>query len=129
MTSRSLRNVLAGVVAGGALACSCVLPAADDAKYDPISEADKVISKMEVKAGDSPQLGKSYYRNNVTADSSIPTEFDATAGTNIKWGAKLGSQTYSSPVIANGKVFVGSNNANGYIKRYPARVDLGVMLC
>lgn len=129
MTKRSLRNVLAGVVAGGALASACILPAADDAKYDPIAEADKVVAKMDVKPGDSPQLGKSYYRNNVTADTSIPTEFDATAGTNIKWAAKLGSQTYSSPVIANGRVFVGSNNANGYIKRYPARVDLGVMLC
>ncbi len=30
---------------------------------------------------------------------------------------------------ANGKVYVGSNNGNGYLKRYPATVDLGVLLC
>jgi outer membrane protein assembly factor BamB len=32
-------------------------------------------------------------------------------------------------VVANGKVFVGSNNGAGYIKRYPSKVDLGVLLC
>ena len=47
---------------------------------------------------------------------------------NIKWWAKLGSETYCSPVIANGMVFVGTNNANGYLKRYPSSVDLGCML-
>ena len=36
-----------------------------------------------------------------------------------RWTAKLGSQTYGNPVIANGKVFVGTNNGAGYIKRYP----------
>jgi outer membrane protein assembly factor BamB len=104
------------------------LPAADNAKYDPIAEAAKALAKMDVKPGDSPQLGKSHYRNNVSDAGSIPTEWDVTAGKNIKWVAKLGSQTYSSPVVANGKVFVGSNNANGYLKRYPSSVDLGCML-
>jgi outer membrane protein assembly factor BamB len=125
----ALSIATASVMAFAGLTCVWNLSAADDANYDPIGEADKVIAKMQVNPGDSPQLGKSYYRNNITADTTIPTEFDTAAGTNVKWAAKLGSQTYSSPVIANGKVFVGSNNANGYIKRYPARVDLGVMLC
>ncbi len=31
--------------------------------------------------------------------------------------------------MANGQVYVGSNNGNGYLKRYPATVDLGVLLC
>ena len=29
---------------------------------------------------------------------------------NVKWVAKLGSQSYGNPVVANGKVFVGTNN-------------------
>ncbi|MCH7988134.1 MAG: PQQ-binding-like beta-propeller repeat protein, partial [Planctomycetes bacterium] len=48
---------------------------------------------------------------------------------NIKWSAKLGSQTYGNPVIANGKVYVGTNNGAGYLKRYPPKVDLGCLLC
>ena len=31
--------------------------------------------------------------------------------------------------MANGRVYVGTNNGNGYIKRYPADVDLGCLLC
>lgn len=32
-------------------------------------------------------------------------------------------------MIANGKVYVGTNNGNGYIKRYPSSVDLGCFIC
>ncbi len=32
-------------------------------------------------------------------------------------------------MVANGHVYVGSNNGAGYLKRYPATVDLGVLLC
>ncbi len=48
---------------------------------------------------------------------------------NIKWVARLGSQSYGNPVVANGHVYVGSNNGAGYLKRYPASIDLGVLLC
>lgn len=48
----------------------------------------------------------------------------------IKWVARLGSQTFGAPVVAGGKIFVGTNN-NGpaYIPRYPATIDLGCLLC
>ncbi len=38
-------------------------------------------------------------------------EVDLGATTNIKWVAKLGSQTYGNPVVANGRIYVGTNNA------------------
>jgi outer membrane protein assembly factor BamB len=47
---------------------------------------------------------------------------------NIKWVAQLGSQSYGNPVIAGGRVFVGTNNGAGYLKRYPSEVDLGCLL-
>jgi outer membrane protein assembly factor BamB len=51
---------------------------------------------------------------------------------NIKWIANLGSQTFGAPVVAGGKVFVGTNNTNGYLKRYPGdgplAVDLGALI-
>jgi outer membrane protein assembly factor BamB len=48
---------------------------------------------------------------------------------NIKWVARLGSQTYGNPVVSGGRVWVGTNNGAGYLKRYPAKVDLGCLLC
>ncbi|MCR9200250.1 MAG: protein kinase [Planctomycetaceae bacterium] len=47
----------------------------------------------------------------------------------IKWSAHLGSTTMRAPVISGGQVYVGTNNENAYIKRYPKNVDLGVLLC
>ncbi len=68
-------------------------------------------------------------RNNTPEGKNIPIKFSAEEKENLRWTAKLGSQTYGNPVIANGKVFVGTNNGAGYVKRYPASVDLGCLLC
>jgi outer membrane protein assembly factor BamB len=125
MDSRWLNAAaFAGVLASMAFAQSFEAAAAD-----PIAEAAAANAPLQVKPGDSPQLGLSYYRNNVNGTKNIPTTWDIASGANIKWMAKLGSQTFGTPVIANGKVFVGTNNSAGYLKRYPSRVDLGVMLC
>jgi len=97
--------------------------------FDPTAEAVKQIKAMDVKAGDWPQWFGSSYKNNTPPGKNIPVEFDPTTGKNIKWSAALGSQTYGNPAVANGKVYVGTNNGAGYIKRYPAKVDLGVLLC
>ncbi|HLJ10414.1 MAG TPA: PQQ-binding-like beta-propeller repeat protein [Planctomycetaceae bacterium] len=123
------RFAVSGLVACLTLAGVSLLSGGDASKYDPVAEAAKVLAKMKVKPTDSPQMGISSYRNNVSAAENIPTEWDVASGKNIKWSAKLGSQTYSSPVVANGKVFIGTNNSAGYLKRYPSKVDLGVLLC
>jgi outer membrane protein assembly factor BamB len=112
-----------------ALAVASLLSAADDSKSDPFAEAARALANMHVKPGDSPQSGRSHYRNNISAAKNIPTDWDVKTGANIKWTAKLGSQTYSTPVVANGKVFVGTNNKVGYVKLYPSQVDLSVLLC
>lgn len=97
--------------------------------FDPTAETLKVIKAMKVKPGDWPQWGGSYFRNNVPEGTGIATTWNVEDGTNIKWSAKLGSETYGNPIIANGKVYVGTNNGNGYLKRYPNRVDLGCLIC
>src|SRR3990172_11050066 len=86
------------------------------------------------------QWGISPERNNVAVGHNIPTEWklgkfnlrtgdwDPTGSKNIKWVARLGSQTYGNPVVAGGKVFVGTNNNGAWLKRYPAAVDLGCLL-
>jgi outer membrane protein assembly factor BamB len=74
-------------------------------------------------------VGGSASRNNTPSGENIPTEWDIDAGTNIRWSKTLGSETYGNPVVANGKVFVGTNNGAAYIARYPSSVDLGALLC
>ncbi len=103
--------------------------AAAASAYDPTAESLKVIQTMKVKPGDWPQFGGSHFRNNVPEGKGIATEWDVETGENIKWSAMLGSETYGNPIVANGKVYVGTNNGTGYMKRYPSRVDLGCLIC
>jgi hypothetical protein len=97
--------------------------------FDPSEEAVKHIATLKVQAGDWPSWGGSPYRNNTPAVKNIPDSWDLDSGENVLWTAELGSQTYGNPVIANGKVYVGTNNGSGYIKRFPTNVDLGCLLC
>jgi outer membrane protein assembly factor BamB len=95
----------------------------------------------QIRPGDWNQWGGSSLRNNTPAGKKIPTEwnvgeFDSDTGAwkketskNIKWAARLGSESFGNAIVANGKVFIGSNNAAVYLNRYPAEVDLGVLLC
>jgi hypothetical protein len=102
---------------------------ADDARYDPTAAALKWISGMQVGAHDWPMWGGSPARNNTPEGKNIPSEWDVSSGANILWKAPLGSQTYGNPTVANGKIYVGTNNQYGYVKRYPKEVDLGCFLC
>jgi outer membrane protein assembly factor BamB len=87
------------------------------------------------------QWGGSASRNNTPVGHNIPTEwevgdFDYKTGKwdpanakNIKWVAKVGSQTYGNPVVHNGKIFVGTNNGGRYPSRFKPEDDLGCLLC
>lgn len=74
------------------------------------------------------QWGGSSRRNHV-ANVSLPLYFDLKSGENVKWKARLGNTVYNTPVVADGKVFIGTNNA-GYNEKYPQHtVDLGCLVC
>ncbi len=45
-------------------------------------------------------------------------EIDLATTKNVKWAVKLGSQSYGNPVVAGGKVFVGTNNESPRDKRH-----------
>jgi outer membrane protein assembly factor BamB len=49
-------------------------------------------------------------RNMVSAAKNLPTEWDVKSKKNILWMAEAGSQSYGNPVVADGKVFIGTNN-------------------
>ena len=80
-------------------------------------------------SGEWNQFCGSSHRNNTPDGENMPTQWDVETAKNIRWSAKLGSSTYNSPVIAEGKVFMGTNNEAGYIKRYPPSTDLSCLLC
>jgi outer membrane protein assembly factor BamB len=116
---------MATTMATSTFSASCT--AGDE--YDPTAVAKAAIAKLKVGIKDWPQWGGSPERNNVPDTGPLPTNFDVKTGENIRWSMKLGSETYGNPVVANGKVFVGTNNGAGYLTRYPATTDLGVLLC
>ena len=99
----------------------------------PSAKPSSGSPRWKSKPLDWPQWGGSPFRNNTPLGKDIPTEWDVDSGKNIMWEAQLGSQTYGNPVVANGKVYVGTNNAGGCIGRYPwnnqIQVDLGCLLC
>ncbi len=78
------------------------------------------------KDGNWTMWGGSADRNMVSSMTGLPLEWDVNAGTNVKWVAALGSQTYGNPVVSNGKVFVGTNNEALYDKEMPG--DKGILV-
>jgi outer membrane protein assembly factor BamB len=106
-----------------------LVSAQDAGKYDPTAETLKLIKQLKVGPKDWPQWAGSSLRNNVPDAKNIPIQWDVAAGKNVRWSMALGSETYGNPVVANGQVYVGTNNGAAYLKRYPATVDLGVLLC
>ena len=73
-------------------------------------------------AQDWPMWGRNATRNMVADVKGLPLEIvpgqfaadsediDIKTSTNVKWIAKLGSQSYGNPTVADGRVYVGTNN-------------------
>ena len=74
-------------------------------------------------AQDWPMWGRDETRNMTSPVTGLPPDFapgkfkgsttdeiDTSTSKNVKWIAKLGSQSYGNPTVAGGKVFVGTNN-------------------
>ncbi len=99
-----------------------------------------IPAQVKRPVGNASQWGGGGCRNNLLHAGPLPThwqigQIDPATGAwnpkgakNIRWIARLGSQTFGAPVVAGGKVFCGTNNGAGYLPRYPASVDLGCLL-
>ena len=81
------------------------------------------LSGSALIAADWPQWGGTPDKNMSSSEKNIPgaeiepgkfkkgtEEVDMATTKHIKWVAKVGSQTYGTPTIAGGRVFVGTNN-------------------
>ena len=95
---------------------------------DQAVEAAKAGHVENVPHKDWPQWGRTSLRNNA-AEGPLPLEWNLAKGTNIVWKAKLGTSTYSSPVVSGGKVFIGTNNGTGLNPAHPKEKDMSCLVC
>jgi hypothetical protein len=79
------------------------------------------------EAADQPQWGQAWSRNQVSDEHGLPAQFDVAAGRNLKWSAALGTESHSTPVVAGGRIFVGTNNGEPRDPKHEG--DRGVLLC
>jgi outer membrane protein assembly factor BamB len=86
-----------------------------------------VLTAGLLSAADQPQWGQAWSRNMVSAERNLPDHFDPATKENVRWMAELGTETHGTPVVAGGRVFIGTNNGN---PRDPRHVgDRGIFMC
>ncbi len=102
--------------------------------------ADRSSRAMQRERADWPSWGGADPgRNMYSAGTNLPETFnpgqfrkdtetiEMATTRNVKWVAKLGSQSYGNFVVAGGKVFVGTNNATPRDPRF--KDDRGILMC
>jgi outer membrane protein assembly factor BamB len=80
-----------------------------------------------VSSQDWPMWGGTPHRNLFSTIKNLPSSWDVKTGKNIKWKVDIGSTSYGNPVIADGKIFLGTNNAKP--KNSAITGDKGVLMC
>lgn len=93
--------------------------------------AVSAVTSLTLRASDPggpewPMWGGTPDRNMVSGMKGLPTTWDVQTKKNVKWVAELGSQAYGNPVVANGIVFVGTNNEA--MKDPEIKGDKGILL-
>ncbi|MGA2864151.1 MAG: PQQ-binding-like beta-propeller repeat protein [Verrucomicrobiota bacterium] len=76
---------------------------------------------------DQPQWGEAWSRNLVSNERGLPSSFDPQTGQNIKWSAALGTETHATPIVAGGRVYIGTNNGQPRDPKHQG--DRGVLMC
>ncbi|MBC8003386.1 MAG: PQQ-binding-like beta-propeller repeat protein [Opitutaceae bacterium] len=117
--SHSLLKTALGVVMIGTLAAGSHVPVA--------------------LAGDWTQWGGTLDRNMYSPEKGLPDRFepgkmksgteevDLATTKNVKWVAKVGSQSYGNVTIADGKIYIGTNNETPRDKKHLG--DRGILMC
>ncbi|HLF94626.1 MAG TPA: PQQ-binding-like beta-propeller repeat protein, partial [Planctomycetota bacterium] len=95
-----------------------LLAACGESAKPPVGPAAAAVAPDN---GDWAQWGRTPSKNMSSPAKNLPMSFDPGKlkpdGTvdmattkNVLWAAKLGSQTYGNPAVANGRVYLGTNN-------------------
>ena len=78
-------------------------------------------------ATDQAQWGRAWTRNMVSDEKGLPDSVDPETGKNIKWIASLGTESYSTPIVAGGRVYIGTNNGEPRDPKHQG--DRGILMC
>jgi outer membrane protein assembly factor BamB len=127
------RILLCGVSLAICIAAVLIAALSTTAKPVPVLQPKPVVHQW-------PMFGGTPQRNMVNLLArNLPVEWEVEPGKrkNIKWVADLGSKAYGVPVIAGGRIFVGTNNQkprdpNQMVLGFngqPEPKDLGVIMC
>ncbi len=97
---------------------------------------------VAARGEDWPQWAGRADRNMVSAERGLPESFEPAsagrrdgrgpasshpAGLNVKWAVPLGTHTWSTPAVAGGRVYIGTNNGAPRDPKYKG--DYGILLC
>ena len=93
----------------------------------PVQGEEDKEQKQPVPATGRSTAAASSATSSTRAERNIPDDWDSEKGTNVKWSVDLGSRAYGGPVIAGGKVFIGTNNGNPRDPKITG--DKGIILC
>jgi outer membrane protein assembly factor BamB len=86
-----------------------------------------VLAAGVARAADQPQWGQQSSRNMISAEKALPDSFDPATKKHVKWVAQLGSESYATPIVAHGRVLIGTNNNAPRDPKHKG--DRGVLLC
>ena len=85
-----------------------------------------LILTSSISAQEASMFGNTPSRNMVSGETGLVSEWDASTGSNVLWSQPVGSQAYGGPTVANGRVYIGTNNEG---RRDPAiEGDKGVVM-
>lgn len=85
------------------------------------------IVSVPLYSQDWPMWGGTIQRNQASSMKNLPESWDVESGKNIKWKVPVGMISYGNPVVADGKIFLGTNNER---PRDPELTgDKGVLMC
>ncbi len=85
-----------------------------------------LATNISISAQEIGMFGNTPSRNMVSDEINILSQWDVATGENVLWSQPVGSQAYGGPVVANGRVYVGTNNEG---RRDPAiEGDKGVVM-
>jgi outer membrane protein assembly factor BamB len=120
----SLRRCLAALISFAAIGGVVVLAAVSNRS----TEKSTAEVQPDPKIFPWPMWGGAISRNMVNLrDHNVPIDWNVDKKTNVVWAQDLGSKAYGGPVVADGKIFVGTNNEK---PRDPkVKGDKGVIMC
>ena len=99
-----------------------------------------IFASAPTRGDDWPQWGGSSLRNLSSAEKGLPATFhpgkrrrdhlglDPATAKNVRWVARIGGENYSSAVVADGRVYIGTNDEEIDDPRYET-TEGGVLMC